>query len=397
MQRTLQATNDSRPLARRIARQILSLWLCVVALMFCGCAMSAPMHVLHPSRLSVPAAKRIAFAPIAAREALAAELEQAILAQSPSVRGELQLLTAQDLMAASPIRLASTAPLTGDLTALMAARHAQAELLLMGEVVQDDLSGAQLEENANVPPEIAQYKAINMPLIGPSSLQRPERVAVAWRVFDVASGQQLGSQTLAIDRMVADREYPDLQYAFPMPRERVIAASARQTWQSVAPYLAKEDVVIALPWFQPGAGQIRRGNAYARIGRWDQAEQEWTIAASRYPWSNSAKLNLAIAQVAREDFEAGKATLGTMGPLRLRKRQAETLVWMDQRHRWYHESLGLTPPEGGWAFPEPARDLPPPAPSTAPSPEEAPWWTVIPFTKPPGWTWQQWIFQPWAL
>ncbi len=359
--------------------------------------MSAPMHVLHPSRLSVPAAKRIAFAPIAARESLASELEQAIRNQSPTIRGDLQLLTAQDLMAASPVRLASTAPLTGDMTALLAARNAQAELLLMGEVVQDELGGVDSESPNNQNPDVVQFNASGVPLIAPANVQRPERVAVAWRVFDVASGQQVGSQTLAIDRMVADREYPDLQIALPSPRERVIAASARQTWQSVAPYMSKEDVVIALPWLQPGASQIRRGNAYARIGRWDMAEQEWTIAASRYPWSNSAKLNLAIAQVAREDFEAGKATLETLGPWRLRQRQAETLVWMDQRHRWYHESLGLPPPEGGWAFPEPAREPQELKPSTAPDPQDAPWWTVIPFTKPPGWTWEQWIFQPWAL
>lgn len=393
MPRFVLADNSSRHCIDRSLLQRLSL--CFIALLATGCAMSAPMHVLHPSRLSVSGAKRIAFAPIAARESLALEIEQAIRAETPTMLGDFQLLTSKDLMEASPVRLASTAPLTGDLTALLAARHAQAELLLMGEVVQDELS-VNVDE-PHQPPEAARIDAMNMTLFGPSNLKRPERVAVAWRVFDVASGRQVGSETLAIDRFVADREYPDLQTVFPMPRERVIAASARQTWQSVAPYVAKENVVISLPWLQPGASQIRRGNAYARMGRWDMAEQEWTIASSHHPWSNSAKLNLAIAQVAREEFEAGKTTLGTMGPLRLRKRQAETLVWIDQRHRWYHESLGLAPPENGWAFPEPSREPIATAPSTAPSPSEAPWWTIIPFTKPPGWTWRQWICQPWAL
>ncbi len=211
-----------------------------------GCAMSAPMHVLHPPRLAVPGATRIAFAPIAAKEALAGEFEQALRAQTPTIRGELQLLTAADLLAASPVRLASTAPLTGDMTALLAARQAQAELLLMGEVVQDDLGAAEHDEKY-LPPEVAAYTPTKIPLLAPSAVQRPERVAVAWRVFDVASGAQVGSHTLAIDRIAADREYPDLQLIFPMPRERVIAASARQTWQAVTPYLAKEDAVIALP------------------------------------------------------------------------------------------------------------------------------------------------------
>ena len=161
------------------------------------------------------------------------------------------------------------------MTALLAARHTQAELLLMGEVVQDEL-GESTTEGDRTQDEYARYKSTQMSAIGPPTLQRPERIAVAWRVFDVASGQQLGSQTLAINRFDTDREYPDLQFAFPDPRERVIAASARQTWQSVTPYLARENVDIALPWLQPGAAQIRRGNAYARIGRWDMAEAEWT-------------------------------------------------------------------------------------------------------------------------
>ncbi|MCC6509367.1 MAG: hypothetical protein IT423_09685 [Pirellulaceae bacterium] len=359
--------------------------------------MSAPMHVVHPPRLKVPMASRIAFAPIVADDQLSAELEQALVAQMPAQRADLQLLTAKDLVAASPVRLASTAPLTGDLTALLAARQAKAELLLMGEVVQNDLGQLQGQPN-NLPPEAAQFNANNASFLAPAAVKRPERLAIAWRVLDVPTGRVIGNQTLAIDRIQADRQYPDLPFAFPMPRERVVAASARQTWQSVAPYIEKEDAILALPWLQPGASQIRRGNGYARIGRWEQAETEWTIAATRHPWSNTAKHNLALAQAAREDFESAKYTLGTMGPLRMRKRQSETLVWIDQRHRWHHEALGLPPPEGGWAFPDPVLEAERPlATSVAPDPEDAPWWTAIPGTKPPGWTWRQWLFQPWAL
>ncbi len=216
MQRMLLKTARSQTVstcARRLRRWVGGLAWCAVGWFLSGCAMTAPMHVLHPSRLDVPAAKRIAFAPIGAREQLAAKLEQALRAQSPTIRGELQLLTAQDLLAASPVRLASTAPLTGDMTALLAARSAQAELLLMGEVVQDELNVA---DNNQLPPEVAQYNAARMPLIGPSNLQRPERVAVAWRVFDVASGQQVGSQTLAINRIEADRQYPTCRVSTPI-------------------------------------------------------------------------------------------------------------------------------------------------------------------------------------
>ncbi len=359
--------------------------------------MTAPVHVLKPPRLELPPARRVALAPIVAKESLSRELEQAIIAGQPTEPATLTLLSSTQLMEASPIRLASTAPLTSDLTAIHAARTAQADLLLMGEVIQDELDDPELQD-PSLPPELSRYSKKQTSFFAPANVQRPQRVAIAWRVFDVRSGQLVGGQTMAIDRFLADRKYPELQLTEPIPRQRVIAASAKDTWQAVSPYIEKQNVMIALPWLQPGASQIRRGNAYARAGKWDMAETEWTIAATRYPWSNSAKLNLAIAQAAREDFDAAKETLGTMGPLRMRRMQAETLVWIDTRHRWHHAALELPPPEKGWAFPDPIIESSKPLqPSTAPSPEEAPWWTAIPLTKPPGWTWRQWLLQPWAL
>jgi thioredoxin-like negative regulator of GroEL len=177
-----------------------------------------------------------------------------------------------------------------------------------------------------------------------------------------------------------------------------VVGSARETWQAIAPYVERENVNIDLPWLQPGAAQVRQGNGLARQGRWDLAEVEWTAAVTRFPFNNAAKRNLALAQVAREDFRGAKQTLGTLGPLRSRKQQAETLVWMDQRHRWYQSAMGLPTPEEGWAFPEPvANPGDTAAKSTAADPWEGPWWTAIPFTKPPGWSWRKWYLQPWAL
>lgn len=355
------------------------------------------MHVVHPARLNVRPVSRVAFAPVVAQGNLSAELQDALVTQLPQAQAQLQILTAADLVHASPVRLASTAPLTSDLTAIHAARQARAELLLMGEVVQDDLQDVGYVAD-NLPAELNNFRPRKPLLLPPSTAQRPQRVAVAWRVFEVESGRVLGSQTLAIDRIEADRKYPDLQVAFPQPRDRVIAASARQTWQSITPYVEREKTVLVLPWLQPGASRIRRGNGYARLGRWDLAEAEWTVAATRNPFSNSAKHNLALAKAAHEDFTGAKETLSTLGPLRLKKRQSETLVWIDERHRWHHEALGLPPPRGGWAFPDPiAESQKPLQPSTAPAPEDAPWWTAIPFTKPPGWAWRQWLLQPWAL
>ncbi len=103
--------------------------------------MSAPIHVLHPSHLNIPAASRVAIAPIVSAGTLSREFEQALVVQVPQAH-VTEVLTAEALANASPIRLASTAPLTSDLTAIHAARMAGADVLLMGEVVKNDLQGS---------------------------------------------------------------------------------------------------------------------------------------------------------------------------------------------------------------------------------------------------------------
>lgn len=406
--------------------------------------------VLHQSRLPVPvpigsAAQCIAIAPIVASPSLAKDFENALLNERPTTQPNLQIVSSDSLLSSSPIRLASTAPLTSDLTAIHAARQAGANVLMIGEVVQDEL-GDSISAAAN-PATNGNYNFLGgagpianlnpvgaLKNIGPESLRRPERLAVAWRVLDVQSGRILGGHTLSIDRMAADRQYPELQLAIPLGRERVLAASARQTWQAVTPYLEREDAVLALPWLQLGASRVRRGNAYARAGQWGTAEEHWSAVAERYPFSNAAHHNLALAYAAREDFTAAKAELGEMNFMRSRKLQSETLLWIDERHRWHTLATGEPPPPEGYAFPQPLRELAQveskqlpnaqgsndlgvvtasyeasAATSSAPSLpvvtelhtakgiDDLPWWTAIPFTKPPGWTWRQWLFQPWAL
>jgi hypothetical protein len=74
----------------------------------------------------------------------------------------------------------------------------------------------------------------------------------------------------------------------------------------------------------------------------------------------------------------------------------DSLLWLDKHHRRYNEAHNIPKPAEGWAFPEPAID-PALEPADPIDIEDLPWWTGIPFVKPPGWSWNDWLNQPLAL
>src|SRR5690606_24603705 len=108
-----------------------------------------------------------------------------------------------------------------------------------------------------------------------------------------------------------------------------IRATARESWKTVAPFIAKDSVRLAVPWLQPGSFTVRRGVRAARQGNWPLAQQHWQRSADGL-WSHpAAHHNLALALAAREDYPAAKAELQkATGPLSLRL-PPETLVWLD--------------------------------------------------------------------
>ncbi len=148
-----------------------------------------------------------------------------------------------------------------------------------------------------------------------------------------------------------------------------------------------------MPWVEPGAGLVRRGVRTAQQGNWQQAQVDWQTAADRHAFNSSAHHNLALAHAAREDFAAAKRELMlARGPFSHRLPH-ETLFWLDQKHRLYHQAHGIPVPLAGWAFPEPNA-----LSSLAHAAEpidiaDLPWWTAIPLVKPPHWTWRAWLSQ----
>ena len=354
-----------------------------------GCQTMAPIHVWQPGLVDVPPQSQVALAPVAGRQDIARGIEAAMLAQRPAVKADMALITSEQLAEVFPVRLASTAALSNEVAAIHAARQTNATILLQGEVLNqeldDEAADATEKQPVNFNKMFFQKKEEDL---------KSESLLLSWKVIDVASGKTLGAHAFTVSTDQVVEEYPDLAF-WQDPRAMLFAGCARETWQSIAPVVVKEDVSLAVPWLQPGAWRTRRGNSAAKKGDWQTAERHWQQAIKWFPFNAAAQHNLAIAQAAQEDFEQAKLQLqSAAGPLAIRL-PGETLFWLDQRHRQYHQAHTLERPENGWAFPDSEDSLA--NYGAAVKVEELPWWSAIPFVKPPGWTWQAWLSQPWIL
>lgn len=368
-----------------------SLLLLLLAFSSLGCRRMAPIHVWQPAGYAIPPGAKIAIGPVSGQARVAGELEDHLLGQRPAARSDLALFTAEQLLARSPVRLASTAGLSNDVMAIEAARGVGADVLLQGEVLSATLNPPKAQP---IQPEKVNYNQLFFKRDDPD--EPDENIVMSWRIIDVATAQTLGSHLVNIHSKQAIKQYPDLSVVAASGQSVLLAATARETWKSLAPVVEKDKVRLATSTFQPGSFRVRLGNRLARKGNWQAAERQWQGAADWFSWNAAAQHNLAVALAAREDFDGAKEQLQlASGPLAFRLPN-ETLFWLDQTHRNYVAAHGLAEPAQGWSFKTPtaSREI---LNVTPVDPEDLPWWTAIPFVKPPGWSWQSWLSQPIVL
>jgi hypothetical protein len=351
-----------------------------------GCQMTAPVHVWKRPTVASGGNVRVAVAPIGGDAEVAERLQEALALSRPQSMPQLSVIQPSELEQFGSIQLVSYDGQPSEMAAVGAARQAGANYLLAGHVLSHQLAA---------PDPGSQSKTWWSFLQKPPP---PESMTVRWVVYDVPSGQRLGEHTLTIDRTDAEKHFPDL--AFQAAGDaKVIAASARRSWEMVVPTTRSEEVMIDLPWFAPGSSAVRKGNAYARLGRWEMAEREWQDAADQHNWNTAAWRNLAIAAAAHEDFDLARSRLKHVDSQWLPGDESRaTLHWIEEKQRDYHASFQLPAPESGWSFPDPP--LPPSDPELVPnqpkSLDDQPWYTALPFIPPPGWSWSQWWSQPWV-
>lgn len=342
------------------------------------------MHVWKASQAPKSGAVRIAVAPVGGSTDATERLQNAMQRAQPNPNPLVAALHPQELAQVGGIQLVSYDNQPNDMATLAAARHAGMDYILQGNV---------LDAYLDIPPPdpIEQRK---FRIFKPK--EKVEFLTVHWSVIDVASGLRIKEQTISMDRKEAEKRYPDLAYHTAGGDGRVLMASARESWAMVAPTTETEQALLDLPWFSRGSSQVRKGNGYARQGRWDLAEREWQEAADQHPWNTAAWTNLSLAATAHEDFSLAKDRLKHANTFWPGDSTYPTLNWIEQRQRHYHQALNLPAPAAGWALPDPPKTVG--AGDVASSPprdlKEMPWWTAIPFIPPPGWTWKQWWTQP---
>lgn len=350
-----------------------------------GCAMSAPMYVWKPALNQKKAIRTIAVAPTYGNKELAEKLDQAIIGAQPKAGGSITLLHPRLLEEMTNIQLVSYDGQPSDLAGINAARRANADILLQGQIL---LSRTEPQE-----PQKGMFDFRSRP---------SEMVTVAWTVTDVASGERVGAHTIRLDRVRAEKEFPDLVHLQGDNMDKVVAAISRKSWSMFSPITTQDDATLALPWVMPGASLIRKGNGFAKQGRWDLAEESWQDAATKHRKNKAAWHNLAVSAVARQDFDLARRRVDHAKTILPNDRADKTERWIDHQQHEYHRAFGLGPREGGWLEPDPPEppepgEIFPVQPVEPVDIEDMPWWTAIPGTKPPGWTWKQWLTQPWAM
>jgi len=413
--RLRQPSNPERQTAYRHAPLRLAILSAYAAIAACiGCHMSAPIYVWKSPPMNHGGVMTIAVGPIGGDLPIAEKLDQAMIASRPQSMPQLAVLYPDQLARSGGIQLVAYDGQPSEMAMLGAARRVGANYVLSGHIVQHQLESPEDRESTKQP----WYRFLRRP-------PTPERMMVRWSLYETTTGKRVLEQNVEMNRTDAEKTYPDLAFQ-PTGDLKVIAACARKSWEMVVPTTYATEASLALPWFSLGSTQVRKGNAYAKLGRWEDAEREWQEAADQHPWNTAAWTNLSIAAVAHEDFELASSRLKhantTVWP---GDETAKTKSWIEKHQREYVSSFnpnnapptryypnGAPRPSMLGPFPRNPSNAPPGNPALLNTGEEnsanqvsvsnikpksldeQPWYTVLPFVPPPGWTWKQWWSQP---
>ena len=347
---------------------------------------------------AAPLGCRVAFAPIGGPPELATRLSEAIEATRPA--GSPHLTRLPQLAAGLPpqppgVIPASHQQLLEAVSPLHAARQQNADWLIQGSITHAEL-GEEAQPFKPATPNSPGAALAVLQRMTATPDETSERLIVSWEAVEVASGRTVQAATISFNRQQVEKEYPDLLLVQD-PVDRLLRGVSRETWSHFAATLEPTDVELQQPWVSSGSSEVRRGNAAAKEGLWQLAETHWQTAAGSHPRNKAAWYNLAMASAAREDFELARLQLSKAKPMLPSKSFREAELWLDSQQKAYHRVFSLPPREGGWLQPDPPMAPPMPSEPTAVAPtdvEDLPWWTAIPFTKPPGWTWKAWLSQP---
>ena len=312
-----------------------------------GCKMTAPMHTWKSPKVPKTGVVRVAIAPIGGHTKTTQRLQDAMKQTQPNPNPLLTTVYPEELSQIGGIQLVSYDNQPNDMATVSAARRAGLDYVLQGYVMHEDIDTPPQD-----PQESKRFRIFRRK-------KKVEQLTVHWTVIDVNVGTRIQAHTVSMNRLQAEKKHPDLRLATQPGDDKVIMATARESWSLVAPINQPMDAVLDLPWVTPGSSQVRKGNGFAKQGRWDMAEKEWQEAVSLHPWNTAGWKNLSLAAVAREDFQLARDRLKHAETFWPGDATFPTLSWIEQRQRDHYQSLSLPPPAEGWTLADPQKSIGP--------------------------------------
>ncbi len=313
----------------------------VLGLLLGGCQAAAPIHVWAPPTIQSAVGKRVAIPPLAGDPEIAGPLHAAMLRLQPRGNGlQVVALDARTLESNETIRLASASEgYTSDIALLSLARNSGVDYILQGEVMSTRDVGVRrsIERPDPMLPSRPSTLDPTARIPAPEAGGEDSLLRVSWNLIAVAGSQPLSGQPVVTPRLLGQDEMA------------MVTAAAEAAWQLVIPHVVQDQTQLAAPRLAWGSAAIRRGNEAAAHGDWLQAEQRWSEVLRQRPRQHAALHNLAVAAVARQDFEAARRLIAQALQMSSSSLYQDTAVWIEQRQRDYHVAFGLPDPPEGWA------------------------------------------------
>ena len=304
-----------------------------------GCRTPSEIAVWHPPLATSGLNKRIVVTPLVGPIGLTSLIAKTFQTQQTYVDFGLDVVSAYELSQTDAIQLVGFADgPPSDVALLPVARRAHVDFVLVGEVLNDPISSQKINLQPDDPQMAAKLEAL-------LSTQNKDKVlALSWRVIDVATGKTVWAGPVSVSPAFVAQAYPELAQTIASPDEQLVEAAVRETWKLLTPFVARYSVQLAKPWGTPGAKQIREGNEHAIAGDWPQAECIRQQVADKHRRSHAAIHNLAIAAVARQDYDQAKTRALRALSMRDSELYQETLMWIELRQREYIEAFNLPAP-----------------------------------------------------
>ena len=296
---------------------------CAIVVSLPGCRTAAPIHVWQPPELASTVGHRVVVSRVSGPQHLADPVYQTLIETVPhDVGRRMELVGADALQAKTQIQLVShTDDQPNDLALVSVARREGFDFMLRGEIIQRRGGSGFLDETT------------------------PLRIS--WRLISLADNRSEGGQPVTVDLATSIDRYPDLGFVQD-PQNVLTRAAARDAQRLFMPWIDRQWVKLAIPYLTPGSREVRRGNAAALSGRWEEAEQIWAEVIEAHPRQVAAHHNLALAAAAEQDFSRAKKLAREAIRLQRGKLSQETLVWIELQQRRYHEAFNLDDPPEGW-------------------------------------------------